>query len=166
MKFIPADKRFLTGNWEVDYPLLWFSEIAYKKGIENEPKDKGLIKNGLALYNQILLPIYKHLKGLGLKLRVNSCYRSPAVNKAVGSTSKRSQHMFFQACDCEVDGIDNYQFYSWIKLSGLPFDQLLLEFYVLWMKNKGWIHVSYDNNKDKQRNQAKAIGCKWTRSKS
>lgn len=71
-------------------------------------------------------------------IKVSSWYRSPAVNKAVGSKSALSQHLVGEAVDfkCPTFGtaaqvckylVDNYPL--------IQFDQLILE--------HSWIHISF-----------------------
>lgn len=73
---------------------------------------------------------------------VNSGYRSPTVNAAVGG-SKSSQHMTGHAVDFEVPGKNNYFIAKWVK-DNLVWDQLILECYVPGGDpNSGWIHCSY-----------------------
>ena len=72
-------------------------------------------------------------------VRINSAFRGPAVNTAVGG-SKTSQHMSGQAADIVVPGVALEVVFSWIvKESGIPFGQAILE-------GPGgkvsWIHVS------------------------
>ena len=74
-------------------------------------------------------------------VRVTSGYRSPALNKAVGS-SWRSQHRKGEAVDFEIPGVSNYDVARWIR-DNLEFDQLILENYVRGDPNSGWVHVSY-----------------------
>lgn len=72
-------------------------------------------------------------------IRINSAFRGPAVNTAVGG-SKTSQHMSGQAADIVVPGVALEEVFRWIvKESGIPFGQAILE-------GPGgkvsWIHVS------------------------
>jgi len=72
-------------------------------------------------------------------IKVNSAFRGPAVNSAVGG-SKTSQHMSGQAADIVVPGVALEVVFAWIvKESGLPFGQAILE-------GPGgkvaWIHIS------------------------
>jgi hypothetical protein len=72
-------------------------------------------------------------------IRINSAFRGPAVNTAVGG-SKTSQHMSGQAADIVVPGHRLEDVFAWIvKESGLPFGQAILE-------GPGgkvsWIHIS------------------------
>ena len=74
-------------------------------------------------------------------IRINSGYRSPALNKAVGG-SKTSQHCNGQAADFESSKISNPNLAKWIE-KNLIFDQLILEFYDGVDPNSGWVHCSY-----------------------
>lgn len=71
---------------------------------------------------------------------INSSYRSPRVNQAVGG-SKTSQHVNGQAIDFEVKGVDNKVVADWVA-DNLEFDQVILEFYTKGDKNSGWVHAS------------------------
>lgn len=78
--------------------------------------------------------IYDHFKG---NVYVNSFYRSPALNKAVGG-SKTSLHMQGQAIDIEgKNGVTNLQVLEFCKT--LDFDELINEY----PKNgqPSWVHI-------------------------
>ena len=72
---------------------------------------------------------------------INSGYRGPALNEAVGGSSK-SQHCKGEAVDLECPGTANYDVCAWIQ-DNLDFDQLILEFYTPGIPDSGWVHVSY-----------------------
>ena len=72
---------------------------------------------------------------------INSGYRGPKLNEAVGGSSK-SQHCKGEAVDIECPGTSNYQVAKWIE-DTLDFDQLILEFYTPGIPDSGWVHVSY-----------------------
>lgn len=74
-------------------------------------------------------------------VHVNSAYRSPKVNQAVGSKST-SQHCKGEAADIEVATADNATLAKWIR-DNLEFDQIILEAYRPGVKGSGWVHVSY-----------------------
>ncbi|WP_232493024.1 D-Ala-D-Ala carboxypeptidase family metallohydrolase [Novosphingobium kaempferiae] len=76
----------------------------------------------------------------GRSVKVNSGYRSKAVNDLVGGSVK-SQHMKAEAVDFEVPGIANAEIALWIK-GNLVFDQLILEFYTAGEPSSGWVHCS------------------------
>ncbi len=72
----------------------------------------------------------------GSAIRVNSGYRSYAVNRAVGG-ARASQHMLGQAADITVHTKEgNKKLFELIR-DNLNFDQLINE------RNYSWIHVSY-----------------------
>jgi len=73
---------------------------------------------------------------------VNSGYRSPEVNTAVGG-SKTSDHCKGQAADIEIAGVPNAELAEWIR-DNLAFTQVILEFYTQGIPDSGWVHVSYD----------------------
>jgi hypothetical protein len=89
----------------------------------------------VALCAAVLDPLRRHL---GKPVRVNSAYRSPAVNAAVGG-SKTSQHMRGEAADIKVDGMEVEDVARAIIACATEYDQLIVE-----RKGGGaWIHVSY-----------------------
>lgn len=121
------------------------SETAIRLGMENTPTDE-VIANLRALCEQVLQPVREHY-GKGVK--VNSGYRAPEVNAAVGG-SKTSDHCKGQAADIEIPGVPNAELAQWIE-ANLPYTQLILEFYTKGIPDSGWVHVSYDpNNLKKQ----------------
>jgi len=74
-------------------------------------------------------------------IKVNSGYRSPRVNAAVGS-KPTSQHAKGQAADIECTAVDNATLARYIR-DNLDFDQLILEAYRPGVKGSGWVHVSW-----------------------
>lgn len=105
-------------------------------GLPNVP-DAAVIASLTALCDHVLEPVRRHF---GVT-RVNSAYRSHAVNRRVGSTSK-SQHPRGEAADIEVETATNYELACWIR-DNLPFDQLILEAYRPGVPRSGWVHVSW-----------------------
>lgn len=74
----------------------------------------------------------------GKPLKVNSAFRGPSVNAAVGG-SKTSQHMLGEAADFSVVGVDDADVHRWIcTASGLKFGQCILER----PPGKSWVHLS------------------------
>lgn len=118
------------------------SGSAEKLGIDNNPLTNGdknpIVDNLKILCETILEPLYDLLG----PLKINSGYRSPEVNKAVGG-SNRSQHRYGKAVDfvCSLSVEDTFQ--TIIK-NNLDYDQLLQEF-------DRWTHISYDKDKETQR---------------
>ena len=116
------------------------SSTAEQKKIDNSPTQE-VIKNLEMLVDNVLDPLREKY---GKPIRVNSGYRSPALNKAV-SGSKTSQHMTGLAADITTGSIQsNKKLFALVQSLNLPFDQLIDE-------NKfKWIHVSYSTNPRKQ----------------
>lgn len=103
-----------------------------------------------ALCEHVLEP----LRAIVGPLRVNSGFRSPATNRAVGG-SKTSQHLRAEAADIETvkpahaGGLSTRDLYDAVRRSGLPFDQLILEFPGS-DPAAGWVHVSYGERHRRQ----------------
>jgi hypothetical protein len=112
------------------------SPTAKKLGIPNTPTAEH-IENMRYCCEKILEPVRKHFDK---PVTINSSYRAPKVNAAVGG-SKTSQHVNGQAIDFEINGISNKIVADWIA-DNLEFDQVILEFYVEGDKNSGWVHAS------------------------
>ncbi|MFT3754274.1 MAG: D-Ala-D-Ala carboxypeptidase family metallohydrolase [Paludibacter sp.] len=73
----------------------------------------------------------------GQAICVNSAFRSPAVNRAIGGASN-SQHLAGEAADLEV--VDNALLFNLIR-NHLPFDQLIWESGN--DQHPAWVHVSF-----------------------
>lgn len=116
------------------------SSTAAQKGIDNTP-NPDVIKNLESLVEHILDPLREKF---GKPITVNSGYRCPALNKAVGG-SKTSHHMIGLAADITGGSVArNRILFSLIQELNLPFDQLIDE------KNYKWIHVSFSEKPRKQ----------------
>ena len=121
------------------------SDTATKRGIENKP---GLIEeaNLINLVNHILDPLRE---AYGKPIMVNSGYRSPALNKAVGGASS-SQHMTGQAADITAGSrAKNYKLFNLIRDLDLPFDQLIFEKGNI-KEGPDWVHVSFNPARDRR----------------
>ena len=114
------------------------SHEAVRKGLDNAPSQE-VISNLQELSNMVLQPIRDHFDK---SVTVNSGYRSPEVNTAVGG-SKTSDHCKGQAADIEIAGVPNAELAEWIR-DNLAFTQVILEFYTQGIPDSGWVHVSYD----------------------
>jgi zinc D-Ala-D-Ala carboxypeptidase len=121
------------------------SDTATRLGLDNTPNDAAL-ENLKTLCEKVLQPVRDHF---GKSVTVNSGYRSPESNAAVGG-SKTSDHCKGMAADIEIVGIANADLAQWI-MDNLDYTQLILEFYTKGIPDSGWVHVSYDpNNLKKQ----------------
>ena len=114
-----------------------YSITATRRGIDNTP-DKEHLNNMKLLAEKIFEPLRKWVGG---PIRINSFYRGPELNKAIGGSSK-SQHCKGQAMDIDDNGCHktNAEMYAWIK-DNVDFDQMIWEFGD--DENPNWVHVSY-----------------------
>jgi hypothetical protein len=73
--------------------------------------------------------------------KINSGYRCPALNAAVGG-AKNSQHMKGQAADITCGSpAANKKLFDWIiNQSGINYDQIIDE------KGYRWIHISFNSS--------------------
>jgi putative chitinase len=136
------------------------SPTAKRLGIPNTPTAEH-IENMRYCCEKILEPVRAKFG----PVTINSSYRAPLVNKAVGG-SKTSQHVNGQAIDFEIKGVDNRKVADWVA-DNLEFDQVILEFYAAGDKNSGWVHASIkkEGGNRKQRlvaTKSKAGGTKYT----
>ena len=120
------------------------SDTATRLGIDNTPDDEA-IDNLKTLCDKVLQPVRDHF---GKSVTINSAYRSPESNAAVGG-SKTSDHCKGQAADIEIAGVANADLAQWI-MDNLDYTQLILEFYTQGIPDSGWVHVSYDPNNPKK----------------
>ena len=114
-----------------------YSITATRRGIDNTP-NKEHLDNMKILAEKIFEPLRKWVGG---PIRINSFYRGPELNKAIGGSSK-SQHCKGQAMDIDDTGCHktNAEMYAWIK-DNVDFDQMIWEFGD--DENPNWVHVSY-----------------------
>ena len=114
-----------------------YSTTATRRGIDNTP-DKEHLDNMKLLAEKVFEPLRKWVGG---PIRINSFYRGPELNKAIGGSSK-SQHCKGQAMDIDDNGCHktNAEMYAWIK-DNVEFDQMIWEFGD--DDNPNWVHVSY-----------------------
>jgi len=122
------------------------SATAKRRGIENTPNEEQLD----AMY-KVAEFIFEPLRlYVGGAIKINSFFRSPKVNKAIGGVSS-SQHCKGQAIDIDdvFDHKTNAEMFEYIR-ENLDFDQLIWEFGD--SNNPNWLHVSYVS-KAKNRNR-------------
>ena len=120
------------------------SQIAIEKHIDNTPNDE-IIEN----LNWLCLKILDPLRAkLNKSIVINSGYRSLALNLAVGGTQNPiSQHTKGKAADIIVPGMIAKDLMNFIiDETSLPFDQLIFEF-------ESWVHITYDKEKQIQREE-------------
>lgn len=112
------------------------SQTALRLGIDNQPSPAQLLALADLSIN-ILEPVRRHFG----PFTPNSCFRSAALNRAIGG-APRSQHMKGEAADIKLPGITNVALGKWI-VAELFFDQLIIEFHDPDAPHAGWVHISY-----------------------
>ena len=130
----------------VSYKEGVYSITALRLGLNNDPNAYHL-NNMKVISEKIFEPLRMHVGG---PIKINSFYRGPELNKAIGGSSK-SQHCKGQAIDIDdtYGNATNAEMYHWIK-DNLNFDQMIWEFGD--DNNPAWVHVSYvddDNNRNR-----------------
>tara|TARA_X000001388_G_C2196427_1_gene109536 strand:+ start:411 stop:872 length:462 start_codon:yes stop_codon:yes gene_type:complete len=130
----------------ISYKEGTLSNTATRRNIDNIPDDYQL-----ANMNAVALNIFEPLREwVGGPIKINSFFRSPDLNTAIGGSS-RSQHCEGRAIDIDdtFGNKTNAEMYNYIK-ENLNFDQLIWEFGN--DTNPDWVHVSYVSD-DQNRNR-------------
>lgn len=117
------------------------SNTADSKGIDNVIKDPTHLENAKRLAENVFQPLRDHL---GKPIKVNSGYRSKALNKVIPGSSNTSQHCFGEAIDLDLHDKETF---DWI-IENLEFDQLIQEFPV--NGNAKWFHISYREGRNRK----------------
>ena len=133
------------------------SDTAARRGWDNTP-------NEAEIQNLIrLAQLLEMVRDVVLQpLIINSGFRSKQVNDAIGSRDT-SQHRLGCAADFRVPGMTPRDVCKLVIASGMPFDQLIQEFYEEG-KPGGWVHISVPNSADgRPRRSALIIDSKGTR---
>jgi len=123
-----------------------YSTTAKRLGIDNTP-DAYALQNMELLAEKVFEPLREYVNG---PIAINSFYRSPELNQAIGGSSK-SQHCEGRAIDIDdtYGYMSNKEMYEYIK-NNLDFDQIIWEFGT--DDNPDWVHVSYvDHDFNRQR---------------
>ena len=112
------------------------SATAGKQGIDNMPKEVGIIDNLDLLIEQVLEPLRV---AMGFPVVISSGYRCKELNKAVGGVTN-SLHMQGRAADINCGKVRNQLIYDWLKAGrdsgALPISELL------WEQSGTWVHVA------------------------
>ena len=126
------------------------SNTAERMGIDNVPKDEKVVENLRSLCLEVLQPLRDYV---GAPVHINSGYRCPELNMAVGGV-KNSQHCRGEAADIRiVSPKQGREWAAWIE-DNCRFDQMLLE------RNKNgavWLHVSCKRDASKNRQSFKIL---------
>ena len=123
-----------------------YSRTAMRRGIKNNPNAEQM-ENMVAIAEEVFEPLRVWVGG---PIKINSFFRSPELNKAIGGSGK-SQHCHGQAIDLDdtFGKATNAEMYNFIK-KNLDFDQIIWEFGD--DENPDWVHVSYvspDQNRNR-----------------
>ena len=123
-----------------------YSRTATRLGIKNNPNAEQM-ENMIAIAEEVFEPLRMWVGG---PIKINSFFRSPELNKAIGGSGK-SQHCHGQAIDLDdtFGRATNAEMYEFIK-KHLDFDQMIWEFGD--EDNPDWVHVSYVSE-DENRNR-------------
>ena len=123
-----------------------YSRTATRLNIDNKPNDDQM-QNMCLIAEEVFEPLRVWVGG---PIKINSFFRSPELNKAIGGSTK-SQHCHGQAIDLDdtFGRATNAEMYEFIK-KYLDFDQMIWEFGD--EDNPDWVHVSYVSE-DKNRNR-------------
>ena len=114
-----------------------YSTTALRLGLNNDPSKEHL-KNMRLISEKVFEPLRMYVGG---PIKINSFYRGPELNKAIGG-SRKSQHCHGQAMDIDdtFGVMSNSTMFNWIQ-DHLDFDQMIWEFGD--ENNPDWVHVSY-----------------------
>ena len=116
------------------------SATARRLGIDNTPPASA-VRALTAMVDDVLDPLRDAWGG---PIRVNSGYRCPELNRAVGGTPS-SQHQYGEAADITVGSRSgNRRLLALIKRLDLPVDQCIDE------KGCRWIHVSHRRGRNRR----------------
>ena len=130
---------------------LTHSDLALRKGIKNDPTPD--VISNLTRLAGLLEQIRKHLNK---PISINSGYRCPELNQAVGG-QKASQHLLGCAADIRVSGMTPDEVVRAVIASDLGYDQVIREF-------DRWTHISIPNEAARSpRKQALIIDKQGTR---
>ena len=123
-----------------------YSRTATRLDIDNEPNNEQM-DNMCLIAQEVFEPLRMWVGG---PVKINSFFRSPKLNKAIGGSGK-SQHCHGQAIDLDdtFGRATNAEMYYFIK-KHLDFDQMIWEFGD--EDNPDWVHISYVSE-DKNRNR-------------
>jgi len=123
-----------------------YSRTATRLGIKNNP-NADQMENMITIAEEVFEPLRAYVGG---PIKINSFFRSPELNKAIGGSTK-SQHCHGQAIDLDdtFGRCTNAEMFEFIK-NNLNFDQIIWEFGN--DDNPDWVHVSYvspDQNRNR-----------------
>jgi putative chitinase len=121
-------------------------------GLSEQEVPGEVVSNITKLAVEIMDPVRDHFR---VPIHIHSGYRPPEINAAVGgvptSDHARGAADDFHVADSEQDTWDanTIAAFEWIRTSGLPFGQLILEDHRAHYRIEGklWVHVSLPSAK-------------------
>jgi len=134
----------------ISYKEAVYSRTAQRLDVYNHP-DNDQKDNMCLIAEQVFQPLRAWVGG---PIKINSFFRSPELNKAIGGSSK-SQHCQGQAIDLDdtFGRSTNAEMFEFIK-ENLDFDQMIWEFGS--EDNPDWVHISYVSEEDNRNRCLKA----------
>ena len=130
------------------------SVTALRLGIDNTPNGDA-IANMKELAEKVFEPLREWVGG---PIKINSMYRSPALNEAIGGSSKSQHCCKGGAAAIDIDDIyghkTNKEMFEWIK-ENLDIYTMIWEFGN--EDNPDWIHVSYVSEEKNRNRILKAV---------
>lgn len=119
--------------------------------INNEPDNLNI----LTCLNKVADKLQEIRDKIGVPIIINSAYRCPEVNKAVGG-SATSWHQQGLAADINAKGYTQEQLVRWIKDQKISVDKCFVE--------RGCVHLQFNLQDSKNRNffgTAELVNGKW-----
>lgn len=117
------------------------SNTATAKGIDNTIKDPVHLENAKRWAENVFQPLREYLNR---PIKINSGYRSKALNKAIPGSSATSQHCFGEAGDLNLSDRDLFE---WI-IDNIVFDQMIFEGGT--EDRADWFHISYREGRNRK----------------
>ena len=138
-----------SGNPGLRSPALKMTQVSQHFSLEELTKTETGLANdpGFAVDGNMyrLAETLEQIRELlGCPLKINSGYRSEAVNRKVNG-ARSSAHLWARAADFVPIGMPIAEAFERIRKSGIVWDQLILE--------PSWIHVGIASQMDKPRQE-------------
>lgn len=117
------------------------SDTAIDEGIDNTITNPTHLENAKRLAENVFQPIREYLNRA---IKVNSGYRSAALNAVIPNSSNTSQHCFGEAIDLKLT---DRALFEWI-IDNITFDQLIFEGGT--EDRADWFHISYREGRNRK----------------
>lgn len=127
----------LTENFTLEELLA--SQVALKEGIDNSANEQQ-VSNLKTLAEKVLQPIRDLY---GKPMIIDSGFRCPALNKAVGGVNT-SQHLYGEAADIAVKG----NIYDLVMLIKNPENKFVYD-QLIYYPRRNFLHISYREGRNR-----------------